>query len=68
MASHSQINSLALLQQQQKTTDQLNSLLEKSAEAIMCGPTCQKMKKTQEAEFLVRCPGHLQLASASPHL
>lgn len=46
----SHINSLALLQQQQQTTDQLNSLLEKSAEAIMCGPTCQKMKKTQDLE------------------
>ena len=50
MESQSQINSLALLQQQQKTTDQLNSLLEKSAQAIMCGPICQKLKKTQELE------------------
>ena len=50
MESQSKINSLALLQQQQKTTNQLNSLLEKSAEAIMCGPTCQKMKTTQELE------------------
>ena len=50
MEIQSKINRANLLKQQQETTNQINALLEKSAQAIMCGPTCQKMKKTQELE------------------
>ena len=38
----------SLLQSQQANQDKINELLEKSSEAIMCGPTCQKMKVTEE--------------------
>jgi hypothetical protein len=48
--SYTESDKEKILKQQQKTTAQLNALLEKSAEAIMCGPTCQKMKQTQELE------------------
>ena len=38
----------SLLQKQQVSQDKINDLLEKSAEAMMCGPTCQKLKITEE--------------------
>jgi len=38
----------SLLQKQQVSQDKINELLEKSAEAMMCGPTCQKLKITEE--------------------
>ena len=38
----------SLLQQQQLSQQKINELLEKSAEAISCGPTCQKLKITEE--------------------
>ena len=37
-----------LLQNQQISQDKINELLEKSSEAIMCGPTCQKLKASEE--------------------
>jgi hypothetical protein len=37
-----------LLQQQQDTTNKLNDLLSKSANSLMCGPTCQKLKTSDE--------------------
>ena len=39
-----------ILQKQQETTAQINALLAKSAEALSCGPDCQKLKTTQELE------------------
>ena len=39
-----------ILKKQQETTAQINALLAKSAEALSCGPVCQKIKKTQELE------------------
>ena len=39
-----------ILQKQQETTAQINALLAKSADALTCGPDCQKMKTTQELE------------------
>ena len=41
-------NKQSLLQQQQISQQQINELLEKSAEAIVCGPDCQKTKITAE--------------------
>jgi hypothetical protein len=38
----------SLLQNQQINQDKINELLEKSAEALTCGPTCQKLKITEE--------------------
>ena len=38
----------ALLHQQKATQEQINKLLETSANALMCGPECQKQKKTDE--------------------
>jgi hypothetical protein len=38
----------SLLQQQQISQQKINDLLEKSAEAISCGPTCQKLKVSAE--------------------
>ena len=38
----------SLLQKQQLSQDKIMDLLEKSTEAIMCGPTCQKLKITDE--------------------
>ncbi len=38
----------ALLRQQKATQEQINKLLETSANALMCGPECQKQKKTDE--------------------
>jgi hypothetical protein len=38
----------SLLQQQQISQQKINDLLEKSAEAISCGPTCQKQKISAE--------------------
>ena len=43
-----QNNQSSLLQKQQISQDKINELLEKSAESIMCGPTCQKLKITEE--------------------
>ena len=40
----------SICKQQQETSEQLNALLLQSAEAITCGPTCQKMKETQQLE------------------
>jgi len=37
-----------LLNQQQINQQKINDLLDKSAEAIMCGPTCQKQKITEQ--------------------
>jgi len=37
-----------LLQSQQLSQDKINELLEQSSEAIMCGPTCQKIKVTED--------------------
>ena len=37
-----------LLQQQQISQQKINELLEQSSEAIMCGPTCQKLKVSEE--------------------
>ena len=39
-----------ILKQQQETTAQINALMAVSAQALACGPDCQKMKKTQELE------------------
>ena len=41
-------NKQTLLQNQQISQDKINDLLEKSSEAIICGPTCQKLKVTEE--------------------
>jgi hypothetical protein len=41
-------NHSALLQQQKATQEQINKLLETSANALMCGPECQKQKKTDK--------------------
>jgi hypothetical protein len=38
----------SLLQKQQINQAQINDLLNKSAEALLCGPDCQKMKITDE--------------------
>jgi len=40
--NQNQLNSLAL--QQQQTTAQVNSLISKSADALTCGPSCQKTR------------------------
>jgi hypothetical protein len=37
-----------LLQNQQISQDKINQLLEQSAESLMCGPTCQKLKITEQ--------------------
>ena len=39
-----------ILQKQQETTNQLNALIEQSAEAISCCPDCQKIKSNQDLE------------------
>jgi hypothetical protein len=41
-------DTLNLLKEQKLTTDQINSLLEKAAESIVCGPACQRQKKEEE--------------------
>lgn len=41
-------NKTNLLNQQQINQQKINELLDKSADAIMCGPTCQKLKITEE--------------------
>ena len=41
-------NNKTLLQNQQINQDKINELLEKSSDAIMCGPSCQKLKITEE--------------------
>ena len=37
-----------LLKKQQKTTEKLTALLEQSSAALSCGPTCQKIKTTED--------------------
>lgn len=44
----SSFNKNNLLNQQQINQQKINELLNKSADAIMCGPTCQKLKITEE--------------------
>lgn len=39
-----------LLQKQQISQEKINRLLEQSAQALMCGPTCQKLKTTDELQ------------------
>ncbi len=41
-------NKQTLLQRQQISQDKINELLEKSSQSIMCGPTCQKLKVSEE--------------------
>jgi len=41
-------NKKTLLQRQQISQDKINELLEKSSQAMLCGPTCQKLKVTDE--------------------
>ena len=43
-------NSTNLLKQQQLTKEQINKLIDKMTESIMCGPECQKQKKISELE------------------
>lgn len=43
-----QTNKNDVMQSQQISQDKINELLEKSAEALMCGPTCQKLKVSDE--------------------
>lgn len=38
----------SLLQRQQMNQDKINQLLEQSAQALACGPTCQKLKISEE--------------------
>lgn len=41
-------NKKNLLQRQQISQDKINELLEKSSQAMLCGPTCQKLRVTDE--------------------
>ena len=41
-------NKRKVLQKQQINKDNITELLNRSAEALMCGPTCQKLKITEE--------------------
>jgi hypothetical protein len=41
-------NKTNLLNQQQVNQQKINELLDKSADAIMCGPSCQKLRITEE--------------------
>lgn len=41
-------NKKTLLQSQQISQQKINELLEKSSQAMMCGPSCQKIKVTEE--------------------
>jgi hypothetical protein len=41
-------NKQTLLQRQQISQDKINELLEKSSQSIMCGPSCQKLKVSEE--------------------
>ena len=43
-----QTDKSSLLQGQKKNQDKITALLEKSAKSLMCGPTCQKLKITEE--------------------
>jgi|LauGreDrversion4_2_1035121.scaffolds.fasta_scaffold08599_3 hypothetical protein len=38
----------SLLQNQQINQDKINELLEQASSTLLCGPTCQKVKKTEE--------------------
>lgn len=42
------LSNAQILKKQRETTDQLNALIEQSAQAIMCGPECQKQKNTED--------------------
>ena len=42
------INKSNLLQSQQISQQKINELLEQSANTLLCGPTCQKLKVTEE--------------------
>lgn len=44
----SSLNKTNLLDQQQKNQEKINELLNKSANAMICGPTCQKLKVTEQ--------------------
>jgi hypothetical protein len=48
LSKQNPFNKKNLLNQQQINQQQINDLLDKSAEAIMCGPTCQKQKITEQ--------------------
>lgn len=41
-------NKKSLLESQQISQQKINDLLEKSSQALMCGPTCQKIRVTDE--------------------
>lgn len=41
-------NNKTLLQRQQISQDKINELLEKSSQDILCGPTCQELRVTDE--------------------
>lgn len=43
-----QNNQNSLLKNQQINQDKINELLEQASSALLCGPTCQKIKKTEE--------------------
>lgn len=43
-----QTNKNELMQNQQISQEKINELLEKSAETLLCGPTCQKLKVSDE--------------------
>lgn len=45
--NQTQLNSLAA---QQQTTDQINSLIKQSTDALTCGPTCQKTRKADSLQ------------------
>lgn len=46
--SNNQIPNQTLLQQQQANQQKINQLLEQSSQALLCGPTCQKLKVSEE--------------------
>ena len=48
--SLSSLQTQKILKKQQETTNQLNALIEQSAQALMCGPDCQKIQNTQELQ------------------
>jgi hypothetical protein len=43
-------NCANILKQQRETSAQINTLLAKSTQALMCGPDCQKLRTTQKLE------------------
>ena len=68
--SSSEAERSSMLQKQQETTNQLTALLEQTAESLMCGPTCQQIKKSKDLEqkyldartHLQTAPGEYQAA------